>query len=98
MLANSLRNHNKTLLQIAVSVMSHSPFQNQNFAVSLGRGAPSIIHRVFNKVDSGTTAFSMNKFDPTVPFQGHKPLFTNEVQAEYNVTSLNNGFTVLTES
>jgi processing peptidase subunit beta len=84
----SLRNHNKTLLQIA----------NQNFAVSLGRGAPSIIHRVFNKVDSGTTAFSMNKFDPTVPFQGHKPLFTNEVQAEYNVTSLNNGFTVLTET
>jgi hypothetical protein len=40
----------------------------------------------------------MNKFDPTVPFQGHKPLFTNEVQAEYNVTSLNNGFTVLTET
>lgn len=40
----------------------------------------------------------MNKFDPTVPLQGHKPLFANEVQAEYNVTSLNNGFTVLTES
>ena len=40
----------------------------------------------------------MNKFDPSVPLQGHKPLFTNEVQAEYNVTSLNNGFTVLTES
>lgn len=59
MLANSLRNHNKTLLQLA----------NQNFAVSLGRGAPSIVHRVFNKVDSGTTAFSMNKFDPLSPFK-----------------------------
>ena len=30
--------------------------------------------------------------------QGHKPLYTNEVQAEYNVTDLSNGFTVLTES
>lgn len=40
----------------------------------------------------------MNKYDPVAPFAGHKPLFTNEVQAEYNVTSLNNGFTVLTES
>ena len=27
-----------------------------------------------------------------------KPLYTNEDQAEYNVTNLNNGFTVLTES
>jgi hypothetical protein len=30
--------------------------------------------------------------------QGHKPLYTNEDVAEYNVTNLNNGFTVLTES
>ena len=30
--------------------------------------------------------------------QGHKPLYTNELQAEYNVTELSNGFTVLTES
>ena len=30
--------------------------------------------------------------------QGHKPLYTNEMQAEYNVTDLSNGFTVLTES
>ena len=30
--------------------------------------------------------------------QGHKPLYTNELQAEYNVTDLSNGFTVLTES
>ena len=48
--------------------------------------------------DSGTTAFSNAKFDPTVILQGHKPLYLNESAAEYNVTNLNNGFTVLTES
>ena len=30
--------------------------------------------------------------------QGHKPIYANEDVAEYNVTNLNNGFTVLTES
>lgn len=30
--------------------------------------------------------------------QGHKPVYANEDIAEYNVTNLNNGFTVLTES
>lgn len=40
----------------------------------------------------------MAKYDPTVSLQGHKPLITNEEVAEYNVTNLNNGFTVLTES
>ena len=31
-------------------------------------------------------------------WQDLKLLYTNEDQAEYNVTNLNNGFTVLTES
>jgi processing peptidase subunit beta len=57
-----------------------------------------LIHRIFNKVDTGTTAFSMAKYDPTTVLAGHKPLFLNETGAEYNVTHLNNGFTVLTES
>lgn len=51
-----------------------------------------------NVVDTKTTAFSVNKFDPAQPLEGHKPLYTNEMQAEYNVTDLSNGFTVLTES
>ena len=40
----------------------------------------------------------MAKYDPTVMLQGHKPLYMNEQTAEYNVTNLNNGFTVLTET
>jgi len=53
---------------------------------------------MFNKVDTRTAAFSMAKYDPTTMLQGHKPLYTNDQAAEYNVTELNNGFTVLTES
>jgi len=49
-------------------------------------------------VDTKTTGFSVSKHDPSVPLSGHKPLYTNELQAEYNVTDLSNGFTVLTES
>ena len=51
-----------------------------------------------NRVDRGTTAYGVAKFDPAVMLAGHKPLFLNEQQAEYNVTNLTNGFTVLTES
>jgi hypothetical protein len=57
-----------------------------------------VLYKMFNKVDKGTTAFNMAKYDPTVVLQGHKPMFLNEQNAEYNVTNLNNGFTVLTES
>lgn len=53
---------------------------------------------MFNKVDTKTHAYSMAKYDPTIQLQGHKPLFAGEEVAEYNVTHLNNGFTVLTES
>ena len=53
---------------------------------------------MFNMVDRGTTSYGLAKYDPTVMLQGHKPLYANEENAEYNVTTLNNGFTVLTES
>ena len=72
------------------------------------RSSPGILHRVFNKVDTGTTAFSIAKSDPVRPLevsncrlilkQGHKALYLGEQAPEYNVTTLNNGFTVLTES
>ena len=84
-------------------------FQYRQFA---GSSKPFILNRIFNTVDSSTTAFGVAKYDPTVPLvvsrefvcqaliflQGHKPLYANEDVAEYNVTNLNNGFTVLTES
>lgn len=53
---------------------------------------------MLNRVDSGTTAYNVAKYDPTQMLTGHKPMFLNEQQAEYNVTNLNNGFTVLTET
>jgi processing peptidase subunit beta len=57
-----------------------------------------MIHKAFNVVDKRTTAYNVAKYDPTVQLKDLKPLYTNEDQAEYNVTNLNNGFTVLTES
>lgn len=63
-----------------------------------GRVNPRFLNRVFNHVDSGTTAFKASSFDATIPFMGLKPEYSEEVQASYNVTDLSNGFTVLTES
>lgn len=40
----------------------------------------------------------MAKSDPVQPLRGHKPVQSSDTQAEYNVTKLSNGFTVLTES
>ena len=70
------------------------------------------MHRVFNTLDKGTHAYSVARFDPTRPLehkvsnaimnnpklQSDKPVQTNDVAPEYNVTNLTNGFTVLTES
>lgn len=56
------------------------------------------LHRMFNVVDKGTTAYSMAQNDPVVPLQGHKPLYATDEEPTYRVTNLNNGFTVLTES
>ena len=68
----------------------------KGFAVT-GRTNARILNKIFNVVDSGTTAFTAAKFDPLVPFQGQKPAYADEVEARYGVTELNNGFTVLTE-
>ena len=76
---------------------THLSVQKREFAVA-GRSKPNVLYNMFNKLDKGTTAYSMARFDPTVVLQGHKPLYLNEQAAEYNVTNLNNGFTVLTES
>jgi hypothetical protein len=53
---------------------------------------------MFNTLDTGTTAFKASSFDVTIPFMGMKPVYAEEVEANYTVTELNNGFTVLTES
>jgi len=57
-----------------------------------------MFNQILNTVDRGTTAFSANKFDPMVPFQGQAPVYAEAEEASYNVTELSNGFTVLTES
>jgi hypothetical protein len=33
------------------------------------RNSPGILHRVFNKVDQGTTAFSIAKSNPALPLE-----------------------------
>jgi processing peptidase subunit beta len=59
---------------------------------------PGILHRVFNTLDKGTHAYSVARFNPSVPLKGHRTIETSDVAHEYNVTNLTNGFTVLTES
>ena len=63
-----------------------------------GRTKPRMLNQLLNTVDRGTTAFSANKFDPSVPFQGRQPVYKEAEQSSYTVSELNNGFTVLTES
>jgi len=56
------------------------------------------LSRVFNTVDGATHAKSVVKHDPLQPLQGHKVIEATDSEQQYNVTPLNNGFTVLTES
>merc|ERR1719230_1321560 len=74
------------------------PQSKRLFSGVVGKAKPGIFNTLLNRVDKGTTAYGVAKFDPTVMLAGHKPLFVNELQAEYDVTNLNNGFTVLTET
>jgi processing peptidase subunit beta len=90
MFVNSIRVQNKNLLKTV----------SRDFSSNLNtmRAKPTPIHRLFNAVDTSTQAYSQSTYDPTVALQGLKTNFLNEEQPEYNVTDLNNGFTVLTES
>ena len=49
-------------------------------------------------MDRGTTAFTVATHDPTVPLKGSEPIVVQDRQSEFNVTTLSNGFTVITES
>jgi len=53
---------------------------------------------VFNTLDKSTAAYNVASFDPSQPLAGHKPIDAQHMPREYTVTSLENGFTVLTES
>jgi len=53
---------------------------------------------VFNHIDTSTVAYGVAKHDPTLPLANHKPIEKGDDPREYTVTSLENGFTVLTES
>jgi len=59
---------------------------------------PGIFNRVFNTLDTSTAAYQVVTHDPTIPLAGHKPIEKLDEAHEYTVTSLENGFTVLTES
>jgi predicted Zn-dependent peptidase len=59
---------------------------------------PGIIPRALNYVDRNTTAYSVQTYDVRKPLEGHTPKVATYEDAEYSVTKLNNGFTVLTET
>jgi len=70
MLSKTLRVQNKNALQAAINVspppLKANFIQQREFAT---RSNPGIVHRIFNKVDTRTTAYSMAKYDPTVQLQ-----------------------------
>jgi len=84
MLSKAIRPNNKTILNICM---------RRAFGTN-----PGVLHRIFNTLDKGTSAYGVARFDPTEPLTGHSPIETQDVPHEYNVTNLSNGFTVLTES
>lgn len=49
-------------------------------------------------MDTSTHAYQVATYRPDLPLEGHKTIIAQEQTAEYNVTRLSNGFTVLTES
>ena len=59
---------------------------------------PGIIHKVVNTFDKSTTSYSVGSYKPELELEGHQPLELDTAESEYQVTTLSNGFTVLTES
>ena len=59
---------------------------------------PGIFHKVLNTFDKSRPSYKMATYDPTQLLEGHNPVEIDDREPEYNVTHLQNGFTVLTES
>jgi hypothetical protein len=59
---------------------------------------PSMLHRVLDTMDTNTHSYQVATYRPDMPLEGHKIIQGQDRPAEYNVTHLSNGFTVLTES
>jgi mitochondrial-processing peptidase subunit alpha len=59
---------------------------------------PNIMHRVMNTFDKSRESYKLATSDPVKEFEKHAPLVIDDKKPEYNVTHLENGFTVLTES
>lgn len=49
-------------------------------------------------MDTSTHSYGVATYKPDLPLEGHKTVLGQDRPAEYNVTHLTNGFTVLTES
>jgi len=58
----------------------------------------SIISKVFNTLDTSTHHYAVSTFRHDVPLENHTPVTRQDQTSEYNVTTLTNGFTILTES
>eukprot|EP00824_Muranothrix_gubernata_P021031 TRINITY_DN4316_c0_g1_i1.p1 TRINITY_DN4316_c0_g1~~TRINITY_DN4316_c0_g1_i1.p1 ORF type:complete len:499 (-),score=81.33 TRINITY_DN4316_c0_g1_i1:9-1505(-) len=61
-------------------------------------GAMELFSRLTTFIQHETTEWRAPVYDPTLPLEGHQPLRIQEADREYNITKLENGFTVLTES
>lgn len=57
-----------------------------------------LILEVFNVQDTSCPHYRAATFNPVLPLDTHKPQYTKNQAANYQVTKLNNGITVLTES
>jgi hypothetical protein len=61
---------------------------------------PGMFGKVFGAIESVTHSkgYGVARSDPCVPLKGLKYNEVADIPSVYNVTNLNNGFTVLTES
>ena len=57
----------------------------------------SIINRVLNTLDTSTHHYAQATFRHDIPLENHSVVTAGDRTPEYNVTTLTNGFTILTE-
>jgi len=63
----------------------------------LKRGISRVISKVFNTLDTSTHHYAQATFRHDLPLENHEIKAVGDRTPEYNVTTLTNGFTILTE-
>jgi predicted Zn-dependent peptidase len=60
--------------------------------------SPGMLYWMLDTMDTSTHNYKTATYDPAQPLAGHKEYYHPDHKAQYNITELSNGFSVLTES